>query len=276
VWAVIGVISVGIKLQILSASDVGVFKIYTALIFSLILFEVNALRAGMAVTMLMIGLFYLYEKRFISILFLIFSCLFHLSSFALLLVIFFGALINKSKYVGVYIAFAVIGSAILALSLPMIGQIFGGKIYEYYIQSTEFGLYTGASGLNFSSLICIMFFIKFTLFLKAISEKNKNATMQRKIATIGCLISGVCASILLFSGPFAIVGDRVWQMALMPLLILEARIGSIKGIYFPIINYASSVLIGIYVFINLLLRYPQSNFFGPLLPVVELIPPTVY
>lgn len=274
-WAVMGIISLAIKFLILASANVKIFKLYAALIFSLILFESNALRAGMAVAMIMLGIFLLNRKKFHSVLFFLFSCLFHLSSFAIIILIFFGSLINKSKYVGLYISFAVVGSAFLAISLPLIGELAGGKLYEYYIQSTEFGLYTGASGLNFSSIICLIFFIKFAWI---VNDKNfyNNTADERKIATIGCLISGVCASLLIFSGPFAIIGDRIWQMAFMPLLLLESKIGYIKNIFNRVINYVGFIIIGVYVFINLLIRYPQSNFFAPLLPVVDLIPPNVY
>lgn len=274
-WAAMGGISLAIKLLILALADVKIFKIYSALIFSLILFETNALRAGMAVSMIMLGIFLLSGKRFYSLLFFLFSCLLHLSSFAIVILIFFGSFIHKSKYIGLYISCAVAGSAVLAVSLPLVSDLVGGKLHEYYIQSTQYNWYTGASGLNFSSVICLIFFIKFAWVVNEINF-YKNTAAQRKMAIIGCLISGVCASIILFSGPFAIVGDRIWQMAFIPLLLLELQIGHVKNVFYRVINQVGFAFIGIYVFINLLIRYPQSNFFAPLLPAVDLVPPTVY
>lgn len=278
-WAVIAIFSLALKLIFLIKSDVNYLKIYLGLVFSIILFETNALRAGVAVAILMTAIFFLIrDKVFIPVSLLFFASLFHLSSIIIIFLIIFGILIKESKLIILYVMIAIVSSALFVLTLPFIGQFVGGKLHDYYIQSHEFGLYTGASGLNMASFICLLFFVKFATLHRAFGIGNKKLITGEFHAVLGCLISGVCASMLLFSGPFAIVADRIWQMVLLPLLMLESygnrtADNSISG---KIFNYIIVSFLLFYVVGNLMFRYPQSNFFVPIVPMVELTPPTVY
>lgn len=278
-WAVIGIFSLTLKLALLIRSDVNYLRIYLGIVFSIILFETNALRAGIAVAILMAAIFFLIKNKiFISILLLFLASLFHLSSIIIISIVFFGILIKNSKLIDLYVLVAIGASALFVLILPFISQLMGGKLHDYYIQSNDFGLYTGASGLNMASFICLLFFVKFATLHRAFSIGNKKLIDGNFHAVLGCLISGVCASMLLFSGPFAIVADRIWQMVLLPLLMLESYGNRTAGnsIGGKVFNYIIVSSLLFYVVGNLMFRYPQSNFFVPLVPMVELIPPTVY
>ncbi len=278
-WAVIAIFSLALKLTLLIKFDVNYFKIYLGIVFSIILFETNALRAGIATAILMCAIYSLINYKVFTSIFLLFSAsLFHLSSIVIISVLFFGILIKESKLISLYVLSAIILSALFALMLPFIGQLVGGKLYDYYVQSHDFGLYTGASGLNMASFICLLFFLKFATLHRAFVIGNKKLIHGEFHAVLGCLISGVCASMLLFSGPFAIVADRIWQMVLLPLLMLESYGNRTAGnsVSGKIFNYIIVSSLLVYVIGNLMFRYPQSNFFVPLVPMVELIPPAVY
>ena len=163
----------------------------------------------------------------------------------------------------------------------------GGKLAYYLVLARDYDRYTGASGLNSISLMCIifaLFFAKQALRGGPGSGVNKDAVEYYYFAMTLSIATGI---LILFSGIVAVIGDRVWQLVL-PLLMLYTSLcrklsypKSQRTAFFDLssrvdlyyfTNLAVNILLFYYVVIGLFIRFPLSNFFSLLVGVEELTP----
>lgn len=291
-YGVVGFLSVYIKLEVIRRMGGSVFSIFMFFIFFSVLFESNAIRAGLAVAVFMLGL-YFFEflgKRLLGLFLVLLSPTFHLSAFSLVLVLFcyVGIVyVLRSRFV-LFLSLVVFVIVFLNLIgvVEFLAYLFGGKIEEYLILSGDFGLYVGASGFNLSSLssLALVVFFLYLIF----REEGQNNVGDKAI--LGLLFAFFSAGLVLFSGPFSIIGDRIWQMMFpVAFSIFEylkanfyatskARCRELRNGYisvFLVLSFSATFIMGVIVVVNILVRYPQSNIFSFITGERDLIPPAV-
>ena len=192
------------------------------------------------------------------------------------------------QYIG--IAFSVAFCVALAKNLESILEAVGGKLAEYLVQARDFDMYIGASGLNASSSLSILLAISFLhIVMKPdFLDKNQPAQFTAYFALASSIAIG---SLILFSGIFSIIGDRIWQLG-MPILLLmlhfltntynrNEKLEKLPFLDRPLTlpgvnNLLINIVLFYYVVIGLLFRYPQSNFFSWITGPSTLIPPNAY
>lgn len=289
-YAFIVSVTLVLKLNILFKSKVSLYRIILFFIFSVTLFEANAIRAGIASLFLMAGIkCYLDGRRLrLACLYFWLASSFHVSSLLFLVMIFVAWICVKFNIVIIGSIILISVSSIVVNNFSSFLSLYDGKIGEYYNQAEVYGFNSGASGLNLSSLMCLLFGLFFIdLYIKVKNNKNVNKFKKNVITaiTFGIFCSALNFVLIAFSGIFAVLGDRVWQLSLPLFILISAHIGSRfidSNTFFVIssksnfirvlVDSAINVILFYYVVINLLIRYPLSNVFSWLTGIHKLVP----
>lgn len=290
-YGVIGFLSMYIKLDVIRRMGGSTFSIFMFFIFFSVLFESNAIRAGLAVAIFMLGL-YLFEflgKRILGLFLVLLSPTFHLSALVLVLVLFCYisvVYVARSRFVLLLllILFTIIFLNLIGM-IEFLAYVFGGKIEEYLVLSEDFGLYVGASGVNLSSISALALV---GFFLYSIAREGQINVGDKSV--LGLLFAFFSAGLVLFSGPFSIIGDRIWQMMFpVAFSIFEyvktdfyaaskTRYRGLRNGYasvFLVLSFFATFIMSVLVVGNILVRYPQSNIFSFVTGERDLIPPEV-
>ena len=271
-YALIASVSIYIKLDILRRFNIKFYQYFIFFIFDITIFESNQLRAGLALAIFMVFIYNNLNKnnKILSLFLLLFSALCHLSIIILVVIFYLSkfAINLKKKYFFILLLFIL--ESVAVLNLNFITSFFGGKIEEYNILSNNFDVYNKTSGINISSILAITFAIYF-LYNKKTGSKNESWIY-------GFLFSGISAILIFFSNFFIILSDRIWLLCL-PIILLFY---SYESFYLEnnkkfslILNNIIVMELFYYIIINLLYRYPSSNFFDfmHIIPNFEFIPP---
>jgi len=301
VYAIIACASLFWKLQIMRRSRVPSAVIALFFIFFITLFESNALRAGVALAFVMAGVFNLATgegrgRRWLGVFLLLVACTFHVSALAMVGLVAIGVLAAMLKISRIKLLIGLSIGLIIPAKLMTIAQLFGGKIAEYVYIAERYDLYSGASGINVSSVSAILLFVFFATEIGRDSAASDGNSIERYSfgARTGLVLSYGAANLILFSGILSVIGDRIWQLILPTVICLmciiytasswpqsvfgiwarvaknPGRHGGIVATWSPVIIFT---IVGTYIVVNLLFRYPQSNFFDFIFDRIELIPP---
>ena len=286
------------KLEIMRRFRVPVPVLILFFIFFVTLFESNALRAGVALAFLMAGTWQLVRHGSVwraSPYFLL-SVTFHLSAIiviGMIILSYISTLLSISRRVLMAILLIAL---VIPINLLQISSLFGGKVAEYVLLADSFDLYTGASAFNIGSGMALLFFLFFFVaikrgFLDFVTASNSPGQL---VVRTGLLLSYTAACLIVFSGALSIIGGRMWLLILpiitclmclfytterpiggraMPWFSIAASRQRANGLVIAWIPWLILSLVGLYIVVNLLIRYPQSNFFDFLLDRVEVIPP---
>lgn len=294
VYAAIAGTSLYVKLDIMRRMRVSAPMLALFFVFFVTLFEGNALRAGLALAALMLGVMRLTRTGRLRSTIACFAIAmsFHVSAIVPIALILFGSFTWRSALRPGTLATVLLVGLALPANLTIIASLIGGKIAEYVILADEFDLYTGASGLNIVSLMCITFVLTFVGYMLAPAMDARKT--NRPSLHVGVLLAYGTGALVLFSGALSIIGDRIWQMALPIIwtLVSNARsqwTGSILQLPFfnlrsasgrggVLISVGSVLLVGLlsfYIVANLVFRYPQTNFFSSFVGKIDLVSPTV-
>lgn len=294
VYASIAVIALLIKLEVLRRLRVPIYVLVLMFIFFVTLFEGNALRAGVSLSFLMLAIFGIYRGWGIALVLwlLITAIFFHVSSAAAIFFTALGIIIYRTNpRIGILV-FGLLLGLFFPANLEKIAPLIGGKVEEYVILTESFDLYSGASGINASSVMAI-FFVIFFLLLISISREAFGDTKYLTTASIGLMFAYGAGSLVLFSGMLAVIGDRIWQLALpIALAIMYSGYFGLKNdfkksgdvdsllvyrtrfIALKISGIAVFCLLNYLILINICIRYPQTNFFSFVMGEIELKAPT--
>lgn len=294
IYAAVAGTSLFVKLDIMRRMRVSAPMLTLFFVFFVTLFECNALRAGLALTALMLGVMRLTRTGRLrsSTAYFVIAMGFHVSAIVPIALILAGSFAWRSEASPKTLATVLLVGLALPANLTIIASLIGGKIAEYVILAEEFDLYTGASGLNVVSLMCITFALTFVGYMLAPAKDAR--PISRPSLHVGLLLAYGTGALVLFSGALSIIGDRIWQMALPIIwaLISNARsqwpetifrlpffnLRSASGRGGVLISLGSVFLVGLlsfYIVVNLVFRYPQTNFFSSIVGKIDLIPPTV-
>jgi hypothetical protein len=232
-------------------------------IFPIILFESNALRLGMAASILLLSLQrILTGNRVIGVSLLVLSLTFHLQLvfFVLPFTVFYFLYpwITRNKFYVIFALFiftvaAVVGSNYLAL-LP------SEKISVYVARGS-----TASAGLSITSSLSIL------LLVSSASLIHMNPRLHEGAKPFAAILAACFPSLVLFVfvTNISAIGDRAWQLAFM---IFSAFFFSNwttrkrRKIPFLIFVLLTSALV-----INSIYRYPLADFFSPPFPPIDFI-----
>lgn len=277
-YALIASLSIFLKMEILRSFGLGFYRLFVFYLFDIILFESNMMRAGVALSFVLLSCWFYFKREYIffAVIFSILAGFFHLSSYVFLVLGGGAFFIKKIKLGRAGIGFLIFLSTIAAVNLELIFDAVGGKLSDYIIQAKEFDLYTGASGLNASSILCFLFAV---YFWGLIFRSNVNLREKTLLSFYYAEMISVSVGILiLFSGFLSVLGDRLFQIALPVLLALLGFYQGggnkflLSGWRINIFNFSVNSLLFYYVVIGLLFRYPLTNFFSWITGEIEFSP----
>ncbi|TXI23339.1 MAG: hypothetical protein E6Q61_07215 [Nitrosomonas sp.] len=262
IYAILASISVALRLYVMRSLKVPFFFIILLNLVFITIFESNALRLGLASSLLLLGLYQLSILRNVRGLLLISaSFLFHLqvAFFAVPFVFFYltARWLLASKIRLLIVAFFFVSGISLFL-VQFMSLLSNDKIQEYVERGAS-----GSAGISLTSLIGLLLFI-----LIGFSFRHKELfTNQGKFFAV-VFASCVPSLVLLISlTDIAVIGDRAWQLAFLVICT------------FFFLNWVSVsrrkiLLLFLYlltfvIFVNVLIRYPLSNFFSPPFPEIS-------
>lgn len=269
VYAIIGSISIAVRFWVLRKMGLGWGWLIIVNVYAITLFESNAIRLGCAITLFLYGLLLICQRNSIFYIGGIFvlACLFH---FQLLFQIFFFLLIYLSIELIVKSKISLIGYILVILIGTLLvrefQESFGFGKYVDYIGVTAL-----AGGFNVVTSLALMvvgmFLVRMFPELKNSCESRINdREVKVWFAASMVIIPALVVYILLNN--MGAVGDRVWQMAFIIFAsIAFAKISKQRNNRIEIISLFLLILVAT---INVIYRYPLSNFFYPLSPYVEI------
>lgn len=293
VYTTVAASSLFVKLEVLRRMRAPWPVLILAYVFFVTLFEVNAIRAGVALACLMIAVLLLSSGKPIKCLLWMFgACAFHISAIAILVLVLASLAVIRMRLGNLSKLTLLLIGLLVPPNLSHIASVAGGKLEEYARFAERFDVYTGASGLNVTSAMCALFAMFFASHLILQRGERREGSQHVEHAT-GFVLSYFVGLLILFSGLLAIIGDRIWQLALPVLLAFMCRQRGVdplqswanlisqnllaqRGLLRVIAAGARSgiyVCMTIYIIGNLLIRYPHTNFFNFILDDVVLVPP---
>lgn len=261
IYAILASISVALRLYVMRKLKVPLFFILVLNAVFITIFESNALRLGIASSLLLYGLYQLSILRNGVGLFLIStSLLFHLqvAFFAVPFVLFYLAapwLLN-SRLRLLMVAF--LSSGISIFLIQFITLLSNEKIQEYAER--------GASGSAGISLTSVIGFLLFLLIAFSFRRKELIASHGRFFAVV--FSSSIPSLVLLIAlTDIAVIGDRAWQLAFLVIctFFFSSWVSVSRRRVLLLFLYSLSFV----VFVNVLFRYPLSNFFSPPFPEIS-------
>lgn len=229
-------------------------------IYGITLLEANALRLGIASSLIILGLLFLANNRkrlgYISI---IASLSIHLQVTIFVGPFIIAWLLKKKLFESDIWRILVAGSLIFFSSLASkILPIFGNMKVSEYVDRGDSGV--AAAGLTATSLLAAAFFI--VNFLAMRKSQESNMGRQIWIPTIVASIPSIILLVTLTN--IAVIGDRAWQLAFITISSIvffkkqkEKMEKASRRILFAV------ALVGV---LNVTIRHPLSNFFHPFLP----------
>lgn len=232
-------------------------------IFPIILFESNALRLGMASSILLLGLQQiLTENRVMGVLLLVLSISLHLqvAFFVLPFTAFYFLYpwITRNKFyvtsaLFIFSVAAVVGSNFLAL-LP------NEKISVYVARGSS-----ASAGLSITSLLSIL------LLVSSASMIRMNPRLHEGAKPFAAILAACIPSLVLFVfvTNISAIGDRAWQLAFLifsAFFFVNWTTRKRRQIPFLIFLLLTSSLV-----INAIYRYPLANFFSPPFPPIDFM-----
>jgi hypothetical protein len=270
-YSFIAAISIYLKLDILRKFKVHYYFLFIFYIFDIVVFESNQMRAGLALAVFM-ALMYnnIYKNNPILTIFLaMISMLIHVSIVIPLIILYLAYISLKLNNKYIFMALIFLVEIICVMNLESISSLFGGKVAEYNMLSNNFDVYNKTSGINIASIMALTFGIYFIM--------NIRIAYNYKIPIYGVMFSISSSILILFSDFFIILSDRIWLLLFPILILLFSNLDNFwksdrNNLLFKILIIFESFL---YTIINLLYRYPSSNFFDFIIPVYEFIPPTL-
>lgn len=261
-FALIAAVSVGLRLYTMKSLGVPTLWILWLNVFAITLLEANALRLGVASSLLLFALRQLLWSRIVSGFIVIALALtVHLQTALFiapfLLIYPFSNWMGRSRTFSILVLFGVVAATMI--SFQLIELIENEKVQEYAERGAS-----GSAGLSVTSILALIFFTVVAFLRKGNTDRFYNSDFYSLIVT-ACVPSLLA---LLFLTNVAVIGDRAWQLAFMILstfFFSQWTTPSSKRISFAIL-----IILSLVMQINILIRYPLSNFFSPIFPSISL------
>lgn len=259
-YAVIAAFSVGLRVYVMKSMGVPLVWIVVMNLIAITLFEANAIRLGIATSVLMMGLFWLLARRsLLGYMAIAFSISIHLQIilfiFPLFSFFFLYPWLRRSK-VRLLLVFAasVLGSFIFTKILPSISNL---KIQEYVSRGSS-----DSAGLTALSLFSILFAVACALGVSRSDLKNDATKLWAAI-----IAAFICSVVLLLSlTSVAVIGTRTWQVAFIVMSTFIFYAANVTRVSKS--SYIALMILTVLLFVNVFVRYPLSNLVSPPFPGV--------
>ena len=260
IYAIIASASLAIRAFAMRSLGVPVIWIVWINLFALTLMEANALRFGIATSLLILSLYHYKAYNFkISSTLGLLAVTIHLQTIIFILLaifsIFGSAVFKKSP---LWIATSVILAAFLAFASSYVIMSSGNEKVQEYVYNGS----SGSSGFTLTSVLALLLVSYSSICLIQARAKYVDAQMFY-IINFTCLPSVL---LLMFLTNVAVIGDRLWQMNFLIYSTFVFTRWTSKAE-----RTKTLLILGILLAvmqINVLIRYPLSNMFSPPLPDV--------
>lgn len=271
VYALIASFSISARFWILRKMALGWGWAIAINVYAITLFEANAIRLGCSITLFLYGLLFAYQKKSLFSIFFIFSLagLFHLQIFFAVglfsFVYLFGKVVVGSKIrLAIYVLMIIVFSIFVRIYTDFLGF---GKYVDYLdVESLAGGINIVTSlGL----LVVLIFLLKIFLMPRRIFE-SMISTNETLVWFSAIMVMIPALAIYIFVTNMGALGDRLWQMAFVIFafnarkIIWKDQLDSIGFIFLALLILVANV--------NVIYRYPLSNFFYPFSKYIELDP----
>jgi len=268
-YAVIASFSIAARAYVLQKARAGLFLNVLLTMSFITLFEANALRAGAASSLVLLGLVLFLRQRYVwAATMVALSFLMHVQSIVYFMTLLAGygiyVLTTGRPYIRSLLL--LLGTALTFVAVPVIGGFFGNKAGDYMLRASSDNHATGINSLSILSLLLI------AASMYAAPKVAKTTKGAYPIAWISSLFAFSQATIfLIFGGAYADIGVRLWQFAFLIFsvasIFLNTRLenGSVQA---KRLDYSIKCiyLCAAVVAANVIFRYPLSNFFYPIVP----------
>ncbi|MGX5201596.1 EpsG family protein [Aliikangiella sp. IMCC44632] len=267
VYALIGTFSLFLKVRILSLLNVSTSWIIFICLYSAVLLESNALRSGLSLSFFLYFLYCYFKKNtIVALFFAILAIATHFQSLYFITLLY--AYTRCSKFSFFQRRWGMNFLALCSLFVGLFGSVLInqfslGKLAVYASNESQSGGLNLVSGISLISLLVIMF-----SFIINGPLRSRTSLLFKEEYYFGCIV--ICSSALsfyIFLTEIAVVGDRLWQWAFVVL------VASYNGFYKRKINSAGNILLAscmLISLINIIFRYPLSNFFYPFISYQRL------
>jgi hypothetical protein len=261
IYATIATVSVGVRIYVMARLGTPFIWIAVLNIYAITMWESNALRLGMAATLLLFGLYKLRHGRALAgWTSAALSVTFHLQT--ILFLAPFLAFYLIRKYAQRSVKRAVIANVAAALAIPIFVYflpLIANEKLEFYIAQAN----SGSSGLTVTSVLAAIFTASALLKREKIIGENQSEQFWILILSAG--IPSVL--LLLFLTDLGVMGDRAWQLAFIILATFFTGTFSLRG---PMmLPYLVLCALAFVCVVNVGVRYPLSDFFSYALPNVD-------
>lgn len=267
VYAWIATLSLMLRIYVMRLLGIGWIWILVINIYAVTLLEANALRAGCSLTLLVGACaFFLRGTSVLGGALLVLAVLFHIQAAFVVGVIFCVRMaLGGSARAGTV--------AVLAFGLGFSGILVGGLLS--FMEFSKFSDYQGkvvqSVGLNSISLTGAVFTSYVLGWMIAYREEMIERLGREDSMLTPIILSAVPAlSALMFATSLGAIGDRLWQFSFVILSVFYLRaekrydFGGVGGFLLFLCLFVSTV--------NVIFRYPLSNFFYPVLPYIDIVP----
>ncbi len=258
-YAVLGAASVGLRALAMRRLGLGWALTFALLACSITLFEANALRAGLALTLVLLGIERAHRGAIWAALLLMLAAASQHLQALLFAGPFLGLYLFPRRILGRW--WLVLGLAVIAIAGTFYALDFADSIGATKLDDYA-GETTGASGFNAVSVLSMVW-----LSLALVGGMLRGPLDLPRATALRSMLAAVPALVLvIFGAGLGAVGDRVWQFALVIVAAQSAHmgLGRLRG--------GALALLLTVVLVNVLVRYPLSNFFSPPLPYEAIQP----
>lgn len=272
-YALLAGFSIGLRSFVMRQLGLSWSWLIVTQIFAITVFEANALRAGLALSVTLLGLLFVLRGCWVLAL-LAFSvaCLEHLQAMIFILP-FIGFSLVPQRWLQRW--WLVGGGFIVTLlatlvAMDVLSEMELSKLEDYV------GANSGAVGFNLASMLSMCFVLSGFIFALCYGQSSLKAINTSGYDSLGLLwLRSLMASVpalvlLLFGINLSAVGDRAWQFSIVILVTLST--GMLCTDAAKIVRNFTMTLLMAVLLINTHLRYPLSNFFAPPLPHERIVP----
>jgi hypothetical protein len=269
-YAVVGTASILLRTWLLRVLGLGWITILLTIVYSVTLFEANAIRLGCALTACIAALWALKRSRtLLGAVFFALAASMHLQSLAFSLPWVLAYLawpaFEKSRGRRTALFMLAVLSSMLVAMAP--DQLDIGKLAEYADSESA------SVGINLVSVTAVLA-LGLALFLTARTPTGRDQAQRVASATLIAALPAL--ALLLLATQMGALGDRIWQFAFVALFatlpLARSRNATTAAGQGPRIDVVALKLCLVIAVVNVIVRYPLSNFFTPLVPHVPITP----
>lgn len=259
-FVIIGTASIFLRVYVLHLLGVPTYAKILLIAITAALFEMNALRLGVASSLMLFGLYLLTKGRiWYSILAFAAATSCHLQVLIFiipcLMFYFFSSWITASK-IRLIFFFAV--STLFSLSIPLILPAVGNAKLQIYLNAGG----SSSAGLTLTSLLAALFVVANIL------EIPRSISADERIRIWSSIVAASLPSIvmLILLTDIAVVGDRAWQLAYSTITPFYFYFWGDKARALRRPSAALLLFLTLVIATNVLIRFPISSLFTPVLP----------